>query len=88
MITGCALYEPDILSFERDGSEWSMKYHNVYGGDCWLSIKFDEVKHNYVGEKFINGKRVWLSEGPKWEGFFIHFTMLGLANGERCEFKE
>ncbi|MDD2753018.1 MAG: hypothetical protein PHT44_00130 [Candidatus Portnoybacteria bacterium] len=87
LITGFALYEPDLTSLKKEGDEWSMNYHNVYGGDCWLRVVYDEEKHSYMGEKFIDGKSVVQAFGTKWDMFFIHFTMLGLANGERCEFK-
>jgi len=87
LVTGYALYEPDLASLKKDEDEWSMNYYNVYGGDCWLRIKYNESKPFYIGEKFVNGKSVVIAEGPAWEMFFVHFTLLGLANGERCEFE-
>lgn len=88
LIMGSALYEPDFLSLKKEDNEWSMKYHNIYGGDCWLVIKYNEAKKTYFGERFVNGKSVVMADGVKWDMFFIHFTMLGLVNGERCEFEE
>ncbi len=83
---GSALYEPDLESFKKDGNEFTMKYRNKYGGDCWLCIAYDELKKSYRGEKFVNGKSTGSAYGIKWQGFFAHFTILGLAAGERCEF--
>lgn len=85
-IMASALYEPDIMSFKKDGNEWSMNYHNVYGGNSWLSIVYDEVKNSYVGTKFINGESSGMAFGGQWDMFFIHFTMLGVAKGEMCKF--
>lgn len=88
LIQGTALYEPNFLSLKKERDEWSLKYHNIYGGDCWLILKYDEVKQSYCGEKFVNGKSVLITDGHEWKMFFAHFTMLGLAEGERCEFEE
>ena len=84
VLMGSALYEPDFSSFERRGEEYSMKYYNKHGGDCWLRVIYNDEKKNWVGEKFVNGKSAWISFGAKWDMFFVHFTMPGLANGERC----
>jgi hypothetical protein len=86
MIMASALYEPDIMSFKKAGNEWSMNYHNVYGGNSWLSIVYDEVKNSYVGTKFINGESSGMAFGGQWDMFFIHFTMLSVAKGEMCKF--
>lgn len=88
LIMGSALYEPDFLSLKKEGDEWSLKYHNIYGGDCWLIIKYNEVEKSYVGEKFINGKSVVMACGFEWKMFFFHFTVPGIANGEKCKFEE
>jgi len=88
LIMGIAIYEPDLMSLKKVGNEWSMNYHDVYGGDCWLVIIYDEVENSYVGKKFINGKSAGMAFGSQWNMFFIHFTTLGLADGEMCKFKE
>jgi hypothetical protein len=85
---GSALYEPNLLSYKRDGDKWEMNYHNVYGGDGWLLITYDEAKMSYSGEKFVGGESVGMAFGTKWDGFFIHFTALGLAKGEKCMFEK
>lgn len=86
---GSAVYEPDFKSYRKEGDRSSMLYHNIYANDCYLRIYFDEKNRRYRGEKFINGKSVSLTEGgDNWELFFMHFTMLGLVEGEECIVKD
>ncbi|MFA6095211.1 MAG: hypothetical protein WC757_05030 [Candidatus Paceibacterota bacterium] len=87
-VMGTALYEPNLESFKREEDKCSMKYHNAYGGDCWLLVTYDLAKKSYMGEKFVNSKSVGISFGPEWKMFFVHFAILGLTNGERCEFED
>ena len=43
----------------------------------------------YRGEKFVNGKSVGCAYGvDNWQLFFMHFTMLGLVDGEKCRFDD
>lgn len=88
MISGTALYDPDLFSFKEYEDKRSVKYHNIYGGDDWLIIEYNILKKSYYGEKFISGKSVVQTMGADWKNFFIHLTMVGLANGERCMFEE
>lgn len=83
-----ALYEPVFESYKRKGNKCSLKYHNAYGGNDWLVIEYDLSKKNYTGEKFVNGKSIVQAFGPEWKMFFVHLTMVGLFNGERCVFEE
>jgi hypothetical protein len=87
IIMGTALYEPDIESFKQEPDKVSMGYHNAYGGNCRLLIEYNPLKKSYLGQKFVNDKLVWESTGVEWRMFFFHFTMLGLSDGERCEFE-
>lgn len=87
-IMGSAVYEPDITSFKKDGSKSSMKYKNAYGGNSWLIISFDENEKIYKGEKFVEEKSAGMAFGAEWKIFFVHFTALGLTNGERCLFQD
>ena len=42
-----------------------------------------------MGEKYLNGELVRLTDGgPDWNNFFTHLTMMGLNNGEQCEFQD
>lgn len=85
---GSALYEPDIESFKQEEEKCSMEYHNIYGGKSRLVIEYDMLRKSYYGEKVVNGESAGMAEGPKWDMFFFHFTILGLAIGEMCEFED
>ena len=85
-ITGTAVYEPEFHTYKKEGSLSSMKYRNAYGGDCYVIISYDENAKKYHGEKFINGERRWITDGADdWKQFFIHLTMVGIAEGEQCK---
>ncbi len=87
-IMGSALYEPDIGSFRQDDNKCFMEYHNIYGGQSWLEIEYNLSQKSYLGKKIVNKENVGMAVGANWRMFFIHFTALGLANGEQCEFKD
>ena len=87
-ISGDALYEPDLGSYKQEENVSSMEYHNIYGPANWLVIQYDKAKQSYLGKKFVNGESVGWAVGMNWKMFFIHFTALGLSNGERCELEE
>jgi|TARA_Y100000310_G_scaffold225067_1_gene227053 hypothetical protein len=88
-VMGSACYDPDFKTFKQNGVESSMEYRNKYGGTAWLKITYNsESNGKYRGEKYINDKSVVMANGPNWKVFFIHFTMIGLIDGELCEFKE
>jgi len=77
-----ALYLPDIESFKQDPDKLSMRYHNDCGGKSWLLIEYNPLKRSYLGQKFVNNKSVMEASGNEWSMFFVHFTMLGLTDGE------
>ena len=86
---GTALYEPDLHTYRKQGYLNSMRYRNVYGDECHLEIYYDEKNSRYRGGKFMNGKSVGCAYGGEnWRLFFTHFTMLGLADGEKCRFED
>lgn len=90
-ISGSALYNPILDSYVGDGGSFSMEYYNSYGGNHRLIIKYNDLNY-YHAEKYVNGKMVGAARGKilddvDWKTFFIHFTMLGLANGEKCKFE-
>lgn len=88
ILEGSALYEPMQETYEKQENVSRMKYRNVYGGDCYLMISYDEKKEARFGEKFVNGKSVVSATGgDNWEKFFVHLTMLGLSDGEACKFE-
>jgi hypothetical protein len=86
---GTALYEPDFSTLQKESSLSSMRYRNIHGGECYLRIDYDEKEKRYRGEKFINGQSAGAAFGrDNWQLFFTHFTMLGLADGEKCKFED
>ena len=86
---GTALYEPDLQTYRKEGHLSSMNYHNIYGSECRLRIVYDEKNRRYRGEKFLNGKSVGCAYGvDNWQLFFMQFTMLGLIDGEKCQFDD
>jgi hypothetical protein len=85
-VSASALYEPDLASFKKEDNKCSMRYNNAYGGDSWLNIIYDEKDKSYHGDKFVDGKPAGSAYGAHWDGFFVHFTMLGVVNGEMCQF--
>jgi hypothetical protein len=87
-ISGSAVYEPDLGSYKQEGEMSSMEYHNIYGPANWLVVVYDKSRKSYHGNKIVNGKSVGEAGGSEWNMFFIHFTALGLANGERCMFDD
>jgi len=87
-VLGDAIYVPDLKTYTQLGEKSSMKYINSYGGNSWLLIEYDLSTKNFNGYKTVNEKYVGEASGPEWKMFFVHFTALGLTNGERCNFKE
>jgi len=88
-ISGSALYEPEFHTYRKENDLSLMRYRNVYGGDCYLILAYDEKNKQYIGRKYINGKLVSHTDGiDNWDLFFTHLTMLGLVTGERCIFEE
>ena len=88
-VSGSVCYDPDIKTFKQDGTESSIEYRNKYGGTAWLKITYNSEKNGqYHGEKYIGDKSVGMADGPDWKIFFIHFTAIGLVNGELCEFEK
>ena len=88
-VRAIAVYEPDFYTYKKEGDLSFMRYHNIYGGDCYVFITFDEKNKSYVGEKYVNGKSVGSAHGKDdWHRFFAHLTIIGLAKGESCKFED
>jgi len=85
-ISGTALYEPVISSFKEESELQAMLYKNIYGEESWLYIQHEPALTKWTGKKFVSKRRVGMAVGTEWNQFFIHLTMLGLTNGERCRF--
>jgi hypothetical protein len=86
--SGSAIYEPDFDAYRQEGHICSMTYRNVYRDKCFLQIEYDHESKQYRGKKFINGQAARSAFGKdNWRSFFVHFTMLGLEDGEGCTFE-
>lgn len=83
-IVKIALYEPDFHTYKKEGDSSSMRYHNIYGGDCYLIIRYNEKNKQHIGEKYINGELIVSAYGHNnWQSFFFHLTLLGVAANEK-----
>jgi hypothetical protein len=57
-IIGSTLYEPDLDFYTKENSIATLEYHNKYGGNSWLTIRYDESEKSYHGKKFVEGVMV------------------------------
>lgn len=89
-ISGTALYEP-ITKPQPTGDNrehLTAIYVNIYDSDSYVIVIYNRIKKSWIANKTVRGKCVSYTTGNEWDGFFIHLTMNGLSNGERCMFKE
>ena len=77
----------NLTQSELDDGRYLLRYENEYGARGELMIYYDPEQGRWQGEKFINGESAGSASGNSWRNFFIHFTTLGLTNGEPCAFK-
>ena len=87
LISGSVVYVPDLLSLQQNNNIYTMTYYNQYSTKHWLIIEYNKASKAYMGEKFVNGVKMFQTDAPDWKDFFIHFTMMGLSNGETCKFE-
>ncbi|MBI5467315.1 MAG: hypothetical protein HY975_03860 [Candidatus Kerfeldbacteria bacterium] len=87
LVAICSSYIPDLATYAVAGSKRSLHYNNVQGGGSQLHITFDEVGGGYVGEKVVDGRSIGLATGRDWREFFTRLAGVGLAEGERCEYR-
>jgi len=88
IISGTAIYEPSFLTFQENEDNCSMIYKNIYGGNSWLKVSYNNQENTWNGLKVVNDKSAGQAFGTDWKIFFIHFTMLGLSNGEKCKLEK
>ena len=76
-----AVYEPDISTFAEVGFEQKMKYYNNLNPErrFWVEIIYNTNDQSYIGTKYFGEKRLGMACGTRWDGFFIHLTLLGVA---------
>ncbi len=88
LLSATAIYEPSFSTFKTEGNICSMMYRNAYGNDSWLKISYDNNENIWHGSKIVDGKCIGKAFGANWKMFFIHFTTLGLSNGEKCKLEK
>ena len=76
----------NLTQSELDDGRYLLRYENEYAARGELMIYYDPEQGRWQGEKFINGESVGSASDDSWKNFFIHFTALGLTDGEPCEF--
>lgn len=87
LICGSSFYVPLLETLEQAADRWEMRYANEYGSDCWLRMIYYPESKSYRAEKYIRGELTIITNGgPDWKTFFIHLTMNGLQNSEKCVF--
>ncbi len=75
-------YVPDISTFIEEGEEQKMRYYNCLNKEFWVEIAYNTSDQSYVGTKYNRDKSIGMASGPKWDMFFVHLTMMGVASGQ------
>lgn len=79
-----SLYEPDLSTFTQKGVEQKMKYYNKLNPErhFWAEIVYNTRDRSYVGTKYRDDQDAGKAFGTEWNAFFVHFTALGVTDGE------
>ena len=86
VITGAALYTPDLATVVLDTKLIALTYRNRLNSSWAVVIEYDSETKSWKATKSAYGKLLFYSFGNTWEGFFKHVTLPGLQNGEPCAF--
>lgn len=80
-----AEYIPDIGSFTEKAKIQKLKYIDKSDKTekHWAEVLFDTSNGSYTGHKYIGTDRVGSAIGKDWNTFFIHFSALGEAVGNK-----
>lgn len=81
-------YDPDLSSYEDNGTVKSLTYLNVFNSDFKLKISIDTEKNTYSCDKYDKEKIVGAADGAEWNRFFIQVGLLGFADKETYMFDE
>ena len=73
-----AAYQPELESLKTQGDCRVLRYTGLYNPDFTLEISHNLVSDGYFGEKFCCGEYAGAAGGSSWEGFFAHFSGLGI----------
>lgn len=76
-----SVYDPDFSTFIEEEAVQKMRYYNNLNPDrrFWVDIIYDTKRQSYFGTKYDGDKSIGSASGSKWDGFFIHLTLLGVA---------
>lgn len=86
LITGSALYSPDMSTLRLESDRIALTYQNPIDNSWIVVIEYDTKRKSWKGTKSAHGKDLILSSGITWEGFFKQLTLSALQNGEPCAF--
>ncbi len=87
-LLGAAPYDPNLSTWKEEGGQQSLVYLNRLNPLWNLKIDHSLTDGRYHAEKFKGTS--WIGEtdgGSDWDQFFIHLSLLGLAEGERCQLR-
>lgn len=75
-------YLPDLATFKEEDEGQKMRYYNSLNKEYWVEIVYNKSSQSYVGTKYYRDESIWIASGPKWDVFFTHLTMSGVASGQ------
>ncbi len=94
-VLGSVLYEPDLSSLiiNSEGS-LILTYRSRYDSRYFLKLSLDKTFKKRKCEKYkesellgtTHGTIDWQKQNESWHNFFRHVAILGLDNGEKCNF--
>lgn len=85
---GSVIYESDLTTYRKNEEIQTLSYLNKYNPDYRLDISYNSKEQTYRCDKFKGEENLGIAIGSNWKQFFIHVGIIGLANGETCEFQE
>ena len=97
LIMGSVIYEPDLSSLIIDKEKnLIMNYYNCYNRRYYLKMIVEKDLKSRRCEKYCEAEKIgatdgvidWEKQEESWHKFFQHVGLLGLTEGETCQFKE
>lgn len=86
VITGSALYSPQMSTLQLYAHRIVLTYRNLIDDSWTVVIEYDRERKSWKGTKSAHGKDLVVSFGSAWKEFFQQLTMAGLQRGEPCAF--
>lgn len=94
-VLGSVLYEPDLSSLISDNEgNLILIYRSCYDSRYYLKLSLDKTCKSRKCEKYkdveflgsAHGAIDWDKQAESWDNFFRQVAILGLDNGEGCNF--